>query len=191
MKVLIVYASKHGQTAKIAAAIAAVVQQEGADVRAFEVSLLPRDFDPRAYDAVIVAAPVYYGRFVKRLRKFIARNATVLASVRNALVAVSLSAKFDPSNAEKELHAIIAETGWLPETFTLVAGAESFAKYGWITGHVMRKIARQQGRGGDFKKDREYTDWNALAEFTREFVAKVSALKRAASVTASAAAKQP
>ncbi len=185
MKILIVYASKHGQTAKIAASVASAVEQEGAEVRAFEVSLVPRDLDPRAYDAVIVAGPVYYGRFTRPLRKYIVRNAKVLTAVRNALVAVSLSAKFDPPNAEKELHKIVAETGWLPETFTLVAGAESFTKYGWFTGYVMRKIARERERGGDFTKDREYTDWNALAAFAREFVAKVK------KVSASAVAAQP
>ena len=172
MKVLIVYASKYGQTEKIATAVADTLRQEGADARAIPVKSLPRGLDLRAYDGVIVAGACYTGRF-KRLRKFMRRYGAQLPAVRNALIAVSLSAKFDPANAEKEVHAFVAEFGWLPDTFTCVAGAESFTRYGFLTGFAMRKIATKEGRGGDFTNDREYTDWDALAQFAREFVVKV------------------
>jgi len=122
MKILVVYATKYGQTEKIAGAIAETVRKEGADVRAVAVKSLPRNVDLRAYDAVIVAGAVYTGHF-KGLRSFVKQHAAALAAVRNAFIAVSLAAKFDPPTAEKEVHDFVAETGWLPETFTCVAGA--------------------------------------------------------------------
>jgi menaquinone-dependent protoporphyrinogen oxidase len=128
---------------------------------------------------------VYYGKFRKPLVRFIKAHAASLAGVHNALVAVSLSAMENRDEAETQVRTLIATTGWLPETFTCVAGAESFSKYGLFTGYIMRKIARQKGRTGNFKSDREYTDWNALDEFTRELLRKWTA------VSASAAAVQP
>lgn len=184
MKILIAYASKYGQTEKIATAAADTARQEGADVRALPVKQIPRNLDLREFDAVIVAAPCYTGHF-KKLRAFMRRYASELPKVRNAFIAVSLSAKFDPPNAEKEVHDFVGETGWLPETFTCVAGAESFARYGFFTRMIMKKIATEHGRGGDFSKDREYTDWTALAQFVREFVAKLK------NVSASAVAARP
>lgn len=157
VKILIVYASKYGQTEKVATAVAETVRKEGADARAIDVKSVPRNLDFRVYDAVLVAGACYTGRF-RRLRRFMRRHGAQLDAVRNAFIAVSLSAKFDPPNAEEEVHAFVREFGWLPGTFTCVAGAESFTRYGFLTGYVMRKIARENGRGADFTKDREYTD---------------------------------
>lgn len=190
MKMLIVYASKYGQTAKIATAIAEAVRQEGVDARAANVASLPRDLDLRAYDSVVVAGPFYFGHMLKPLQRFVKRNLSALALTRTALIAVSLSAKFEPATAEELVHTFVRDTGWLPETFTCVAGAESFTKYGFFTTWIMRKIARQQGRGGDFTKDREYTDFGALTGFMREFVAKCRVAPQR-DVTASAAAVRP
>jgi menaquinone-dependent protoporphyrinogen oxidase len=185
MKMLIVYASRYGQTAKIADRISEIARREFVDTRACEVRSLSQDVDFKKYDALVVAGPVYYGKFRKPLVRFIKAHAASLAGMHNALVAVSLSAMENREEAEKQVRGLIEQTGWLPETFTCVAGAESFSKYGVFTGYIMRKIARQKGRAGDFKADREYTDWNALDEFTREFLRKVSA------VSGSAAAVQP
>ncbi len=185
MKVLLIYASRYGQTEKIAEAIAETARREGADARAANVESLPREIDLRSYDAVIIAGGVYYGRLARKLRRFVRHHAVALSHVHTALVAVSLSAKFEPADADEYVHTFVRQTGWLPETFKGVAGSEAFTKYGFYTGWVMRRIARRNGRGGDFSCDREYTDWEDLARFTREF------LKKAAPVSASAVAAQP
>lgn len=169
---LILYATKYGQTEKIARRMAETARRETVDVHAFSMRSAPRDLDLRKFDAVVIAAPVYYGKFRKPLVRFVKAHLTELAGAHNAFVAVSLSATFNRDEAEGHVRALVSETGWLPATFTCVGGAEAFTKYGLFTGYVMRKIARQQGRGGDFKQDREYTDWDALDQFTRDFVRK-------------------
>lgn len=174
MKMLIVYASKYGQTAKIAGAMADTVRHEGIDVRAANVASLPRDLDLRSYDAVVVAGPFYFGHMLKPLQRFVKQNIAALTATRTALVAVSLSAKFEPLTADDLVHTFVRDTGWLPETFVCVAGSEAFTTYGFFTKWIMKRIARQKGRGGDFAADREYTDWDALARFTREFTAKLA-----------------
>ncbi|HEX9162634.1 MAG TPA: flavodoxin domain-containing protein [Thermoanaerobaculia bacterium] len=172
MRLLILYSSKHGQTEKIAQRIAEIARREGHAVAASPVASLQRDVRIGAYDSVIIAAPVYFGRFPKATIRFVARHFSELSSVRTALVAVSLAAKFNVDEAESQVHKFVGVTGWLPATYFCVAGAEAFTKYGLFTRFIMKKIARDQGRGGDFSKDREYTDWEALERFAREFVAK-------------------
>ncbi|HSP13481.1 MAG TPA: flavodoxin domain-containing protein [Thermoanaerobaculia bacterium] len=185
MKMLILYNSRYGQTARIADRISEIARKELVDARACPIGACPEDVELEKYEAIVIAGPVYYGKFRKPLVRFVKQHLQSLAACHSALVAVSLSAKFNRDEAEGHVRTLIADTGWMPETFTCVGGAETFTQYGFFTGYIMRKIAREQGRGGDFKQDREYTDWDALDQFTREFVAKVG------TVTASVAAVKP
>ena len=173
MRILIVYASKYGQTAKVAQRIEQSVEAAGAWPVVVDVLNINPSLDLRIFDAFVLAAPVYYGKFRRPVVKFVMRNAAALKSVRTAFVAVSLAAAFDRTEAENQLHRFVGQTGWLPETYFNVAGAEAFTKYGWFTKRIMKKIANEHGRGGDFTKDREYTDWKALDAFMTEFVAKL------------------
>lgn len=185
MRMLILYATKYGQTEKIARRMAETARRETVDVNALSLASARRDLDVPKFDAVVIACPVYYGKFRKPLVRFVKAHLTQLAGAQSALVAVSLAAAFNRDEAEGHVRTFVGESGWLPSTFTCVAGAEAFTRYGFFTGYIMRKIARQQGRGGDFKRDREYTDWEALDQFMRDFMKKV------APVSASAAAAKP
>ena len=183
MRILIVYASKHGQTAKIADRIEQSMRAAGASPVVVDVRNINPTLDLRIFEAVVLAAPVYYGKFPRVVTKFVVRNLAALKSVRSAFVAVSLAAAFDRTEAENQLHNFVGRTGWLPETYFNVGGAEAFAKYGWFTKRIMKKIATEHGRGGDFTKDREYTDWQALDTFVAEFVAKLRAITSSAVAT--------
>ena len=75
MKLLVAYASKHGATAEIAAAIAEAVSADGIDVR-----LLPAaDVHTVAeYDAVILGSAVYIGHWLDPARELAIREAGAL-----------------------------------------------------------------------------------------------------------------
>jgi menaquinone-dependent protoporphyrinogen oxidase len=94
---------------------------------------------------------------------------SALSAVRTALVSVSLTAVKDPAAAENYIHELIRRTGWLPSTFSMVAGAETYTRYGWFTRWIMKRIAVKEGRVPDLTKDHEYTDWEAVERFAREF----------------------
>jgi len=78
MKVLVVYASRHGATRGIAQRIAYVLRTEG-----LEVDIAPADHAAGvgAADAVVVGSAVYMGTWLKDAVEFVKRNEVRLAEV--------------------------------------------------------------------------------------------------------------
>jgi menaquinone-dependent protoporphyrinogen oxidase len=107
MTVLIAYASKHGSTREVADAIAAALEPSGhvADVRpAAAVD------DPGAYDAVVLGAPLYMGRWHKDARAFVRRHRKALQRVPVAVFALG-PLEEDPAQwreAEEQLEKALA-----------------------------------------------------------------------------------
>jgi len=78
MKVLVVYASRHGATQGIAQRIADVLRTEG-----LEVDVAPADHAAGvgAADAVVLGSAVYMGTWLKEAVEFVKRNEVRLADV--------------------------------------------------------------------------------------------------------------
>jgi menaquinone-dependent protoporphyrinogen oxidase len=75
-KVLVAYASKHGSTAEIAAALADEIRRQGV-----EADCLPAEevHDIEAYDGVVVGSAVYMKRWQRPAHKLLARHRRELA----------------------------------------------------------------------------------------------------------------
>jgi menaquinone-dependent protoporphyrinogen oxidase len=174
MRVLIVYASKHGQTQRVAMHLADELRACGAETFALEVSELPRDVMPHAADLVIVASPVYYGKHDKAIERFVIRQRPSLAKTRTAFVSVSGAAKSAESMpaAEEAVRLFLETTGWTPDRVAKFAGGEPYTRYGFFTRFIMKKIARDHGRVVDTKRDYDFTDWNAVTRFARALAGK-------------------
>ena len=174
MRVLIVYASKHGQTSRIAEYIADVVRSAAAEPHVLEVSRVPRDIAPHAADVVIVAGSVYFGKYAKALECFVIAQRENLAKTRTAFVSVSGSARSEETRAiaEQNANAFLNRTGWKPDRVQLFAGGEPYTRYGFITRFVMKQINRKLGRIVDTRRDYDFTDWSAVSQFAREMVGK-------------------
>ena len=56
----------------------------------------------------------------------------------------------------------------------LFAGALVYTRYGWLKRRIMRRIAEADGRDVDTSRDHEYTDWQAVREFTTDFLTLLS-----------------
>ena len=186
-KLLIIYAGRHGHTEKIARRIGQTARSFGTEPDIVAVGRIPKGLSIWSYHAVIVASPVYMGRHLKSIERFVKRNRAALEGARTAFVSVSLVAVKDRDGAEKFVHDFIGRTGWLPTTFSIVAGAESYTRYNFFTRWIMKRIALQEGRVPDLNSDREYTDWEAVEAFAREFVAPF----RPRAIISSVAAAQP
>jgi menaquinone-dependent protoporphyrinogen oxidase len=180
MRVLIIYASTHGQTEKIARRIADVVQHDGAtcDVVSVEdagvVSL-------SAHDVVILAGSVHFGRHQRKLEALIERKLAALTSTKCALVSVSGAAATADGRdqAEAYVRELSRRTGWVPEVFVTIGGGEPYTRYGFFTRILMRSIARRHGRQVDVHTDYEFTDWDAVDRFARDFIRYASAKRTA------------
>ena len=170
-RILIVYGTTEGHTAKVAAAISETLQRNGAqvDVRAAG-DPAPA---PDGYDAVIVAASVHAGRYQKPVRRWARTHAQVLSHKPAAFVSVCLGVLQHDAKVQHDLQTIVdrfvASTGWRPSVVKFVAGALPYTKYGWLRRLVMKRIVAKAGGDTDTHRDFEYTDWNDLRHFAAGF----------------------
>jgi len=171
-RVLIVYNSRHGQTAHIAKRIRDVASTvDGVIATATPVDDV-RENDIAVTDAFVVAGPIRFGRHDRKIQRFIGEHLGVMASRSSAFVSVSNAmARFNGRpEAEGYARKFLDTTGWNPDRVELVAGALRYTRYNLILRWLLRRIADQHGLDTDTSRDFEYTDWEAVDQFARQFV---------------------
>lgn len=174
MNILIVYASTEGQTRKIAHFIFRTLTAAG-----HSVSLLPAaeagDVEVSGFDAAILAASVHAGRYQPEMVHFAKDSAAALAGLKTLYLSVSLGAAGDDADDWAELNRIVErfreETGWTPGEVAHVAGAFRFGDYDFFKYWAMRWIESQKDPKAEPGTDREYTDWQALADLLDRWTA--------------------
>jgi menaquinone-dependent protoporphyrinogen oxidase len=183
----IVYATREGQTKRIAEHLAANLRSRGYAVETHNLHAgAPADLS--RYAAVILAASVHAGDHAAEMVKFVKQHRQELESLPSAFVSVTLSeAGAERPNASPEEHArfaadvqkvidrFVEQTGWRPKCVKPVAGALQYSKYNILLRFVMKRIAREAGAETDTSRDYEYTDWTALDRFAGEFTREIRA----------------
>ena len=171
-RLLIIYASRHGQVAKIARRIGEAVAADGIIFDSVPIEHADR-FPLEYYDFLIVGGSVHFGRHQRELEKFIERKLPAISSKATALVSVSGAATTPAGKEEAEnyVHQLVRRTGWAPEIFVTIGGAEPYTRYGFFTRILMWSIAKKHGRIVDVHRDYEFTDWGAVERFAHEFIA--------------------
>ena len=177
-KIGIFYATREGQTRRIAEHIASALLTHGvaADVR--DVSRLRGPIDWDSYSAVIVAASVHVGHHEKEIIRFARTWRAELERAKAAFISVSLSERGaeDPGetperrktyakDVQQMLDRFVSQTGWRPAFVKPAAGALMYSRYNLLIRFVMKRIARQAGASTDTSRDHEFTDWAALDGF--------------------------
>jgi menaquinone-dependent protoporphyrinogen oxidase len=182
-RILVLYGTTDGQTAKVAGAIAEAIHDAGVTADLVDASHVQPD--PDTYAGVIVAASVQAGGYQRAVERWVRRNAAALAAKPAGFVSVCLGVlQHDPA-VDAELHRIRTKffdaTGWHPRVVHVVAGALMYTRYNWLKRWVMRRIVAKAGGDTDVSRDYEYTDWNDVRNFAAGFardiaprVAKVS-----------------
>jgi menaquinone-dependent protoporphyrinogen oxidase len=67
------------------------------------------------------------------------------------------------------------DTGWEPPQVEIIAGALVYTQYNFFVCHMMKLIVNRQGRPElDTSQDYDFTDWEAVERFAREFATKVA-----------------
>jgi menaquinone-dependent protoporphyrinogen oxidase len=129
---LVVYASKHGHTEKIANRIAGSARDTGIDVDVLNVNEAAQ-VDPAGYDGVIVAASLHGGQHQREMTGWVSANRAKLAHRPSAFVSVSLTAAEDTDEAREATQQCIAdfltETDWAPGQTVRMAGALQYREY--------------------------------------------------------------
>jgi menaquinone-dependent protoporphyrinogen oxidase len=164
------YATRHGQTAKIAERIAARIRAHGHTVEVLRCSRRGEPpFGPARFDGVILGSSVQGGRHHREIERLIRAHGPFLERSPSAFFSVSLSVQGAPPKgpraARECVDKTIALTGWHPRRIALFAGALPYTHYNWLVRFVMKRIAQGQGGDTDTARDYEYTDWSAVDAF--------------------------
>jgi menaquinone-dependent protoporphyrinogen oxidase len=177
-KILIVYGTTEGQTAKIAEHVADVGRRLGHEVVVGQAGEVDEAELPGC-DAVIVGGSLHEGRYQRAVGDFLERNRATLRSLPGAFFSVSLGAASENAAERNEVRRIMSsfveQSGWGPKFTESFAGALRYTRYSWLKRALMKHIAGKEGGDVDTSRDFEYTDWNQVTRFAESFIASLPA----------------
>lgn len=187
MKAAVFFATREGQTRKIAERIAGDLRAHDIEVDLHDVRMLRAPIDWGVYTTVCLAASVHAGHHEREMVEFARRHREELQRHQAVFLSVTLSeAGAEDAHASTERRArgaadadrmvdvFVEETGWRPVRTLRVAGALAYTKYNMLVRFVMKRIARAQGAPTDTSHDYEFTDWTAIDRFVDD-VARTAA----------------
>ncbi|MGV3615114.1 MAG: flavodoxin domain-containing protein [Fimbriimonas sp.] len=173
--VAIVTSTQYGQTTKIAERIREILHARGFDAHLFSMQD-KRDLTTapaERFDAVVIGAPVYAGRFPKTLCRWTLESVDTLNRVPCAFFSVSLNAADTRERARKEdlrlIDKFITDTGLRPKLTVSLIGALHYREYGFLKRWLMKKISASAGGPTDTSRNHELTDWDAVRRFAEAF----------------------
>ena len=175
-RILILFASVDGQTARIAGRIGAVLARAGHSVTPMQVGAPRRAGALEEHDAVIVGGAIRYGHHPRKLEAAVREHLGAIAARPNAFFSVSLSAGGPgarPPVAAGYVKEFGERTGWQPRCVATFAGALRYTKYSAFIRFMMRLIVHSAGGDTDASRDYEYTDWQAVERFAAEFAGQL------------------
>ena len=167
-RVLILYASIDGQTARIAERMAGVIERAGYTVTLRRAEEMEALWEIDTHEAVIVGGGIRYGKHAEALVERVKATREALEARPNAFFSVSLSAGgpgAKPAEAARHLDDFRTRTGWEPQECASFAGALQYSRYNFFLRLMMRFIVGHAGGDTDMSRDYEYTDWDAVDRF--------------------------
>lgn len=176
-RILIVYGTSYGQTARIANRLHRLLFERGFDVTLLDGGALPADFCPVDYDGVLVGASMIMRGYQKPIATFVRRHAAVLNARPSAFFAVSGAAgsknPLERAEAHRLVDAFCRKAGWHPVLAVSLAGAIAYTRYNILLRWAMQRISRKEGGSTDTSRDHEYTDWHQVEQLAAEFAERV------------------
>lgn len=175
MNVLLVFASTHGHTTRIAQRVARVLRHEGHQVSVRRVDDAPDDIG--RWDAVVVGGSLHLATHQHELVDWVHRHHVALALRPNAFFSVSLAASEDSPEARAAtrecIDRFVEDTEWDPDRSVALAGALQYSRYDPVTREAMRLKMHAGGHPDDPTEDVEYTDWDAVEDFACSFAERL------------------
>ncbi len=176
-RILVAFASREGQTEKIARHIAQRVEDQGLATCVINLKAGDSEADVSSCDAVIIAGSVHRGRPDQELSGFLMRHGPTLRGGPSAFICVSLSAaSHDPHDraAIDELaQSFLYEVGWHPDEVRHVAGAVRDSQLNLLERYTVHAVMYQKSIPSDPSGETELTDWAAVDGFAKEFAARL------------------
>jgi menaquinone-dependent protoporphyrinogen oxidase len=182
-RILILYCTGGGQTAKIAGRMADIARGHGHAVDVVDVEAAPPDLTPAAYDAVIIGAPIRNRRLPTVIRDFITAHRAALAGRPGAFFSVSLAAASRIATVRRFVAGVVdpslREAGWQPARVGGFAGVLPSSRWSWLERQIALLFLGWPRGKVTPSRDREYTDWAAVERFGEAALADLAATSSA------------
>ncbi len=166
--VLLVYATRDGQSRRVAARIANQLAKGGIAAPPLDLAVaFPEAVDLAASRVIAVVAAVRYGHHLPEAERFLKAHRHLLALVPLAVVSVNLTARKpgrDTAGGNRYLQKWLARHRLKPALATAVAGRLDYPRYGWLDKQIIRLIMRVTGGPTDPRSCVEFTRWSAVDE---------------------------
>ncbi|MGI1988888.1 menaquinone-dependent protoporphyrinogen IX dehydrogenase [Shewanella glacialipiscicola] len=163
IRVLVLYFTRGGHTAKIASAIADQLILRGVQVDLIDInSAAAKSINWSDYQAVALGACVLYGSYDKSVFQFIEQHARALDALPNSFFCVNVVArnpeKRIPEN-NKYLQKFITLSPWTPADLKIIAGKVDYPSWPWYDRWMIQLIMKMTKGPTDPKSVIDYTDW--------------------------------
>jgi len=182
VRILVLYGTSEGQTAKIARRLADRLEAIGHEVSLINANRQPPALTADRFDATIVAARVHAGRYPRRILGFIRANRPTLNRLPNAFLSVSMSAALQAPGDQVRLNGYISNfigrTGWMPAQVYHVAGARLYTRHNAVSRWILGIVDRHRC---DTNRDHEFTDWDAVDRLAMTFLDSIGSVPAASS----------
>ncbi|MFC6347722.1 menaquinone-dependent protoporphyrinogen IX dehydrogenase [Vagococcus carniphilus] len=160
--ILFAYSTVDGQTQKIAERLSREVTGK-VSVKRFEEVTSIKDFDK-----VIVGSSIRYGKFPKKLYRFVEENQELLEERHADFYGVNLIAR-TPEKCQVEnnvyVRKFLEKTTWKPKDVCIFAGALKYTTYRLFDKKMIQLIMKITKGPTDSRVDLEFTDWQQVTQF--------------------------
>ena len=123
-------------------------------------------------DKIIVGASIRYGKHHERVYQLVKNHQQALEARPNAFFSVNLVAR-KPEKRSPEtnpyVRKFLGQISWRPQKLEIFAGKLDYPRYGRMDRFVIRLIMRITGGPTDPQTTIEFTDWDRVEAFAREF----------------------
>ncbi len=168
-KILILYATTDGHTAKIGERLRLALETAGQTVTLVPVTDQSQP-DPAAFDKVVIGASIRYGRHSPLILDFINRHQQTLEARPNAFFSVNLVARKpgkDRPETNPYLQHFLKRIAWRPGRLAVFAGKLDYPRYGFWDRKVIQLIMLITRGPTDPQTVAEFTDWGQVDAFAR------------------------
>lgn len=171
-RVLIVYSSRDGQTAKICLTLQAIIESAGLEVTLISIEKIAT-IDANLFDKIIVGASIRYGKHSPAIVTFIQNNKAILDSKPNAFFSVNVVAR-KPEKSKPEtnpyLQKFLKRITWQPKHLAVFAGKIDYPSYHFFDRFMIRLIMWMTHGPTDTKAVIEFTDWLQVKAFAQHMI---------------------
>ncbi len=169
MPVKLYYATRDGQSRRVAQRIAGYLGEHGHPVTATDLAEGPPAPDSLAgCRLVIVVTAVRYGRHLPEADRLLSAYGRCPSSPPLAVASVNLTARKpgkDTAEGNAYLRKAIRRHRLRPVLATAIAGRLDYARYGWLDRQMIRFIMKLTGGPTDPASCVEFTAWDKVDAF--------------------------